>query len=62
MMMRGNISKKMVKKMKKKESLESKPGGSKLALELKRKERKREKMVVMFSYKGKIIFTKMDKF
>jgi hypothetical protein len=35
MIMRGSNNKKMVEKMKRKESLESKPGGSQLALELK---------------------------
>jgi hypothetical protein len=37
--MKGNISKEMAKNMKRKESLESKPGGSKVASKFDREEK-----------------------
>jgi hypothetical protein len=58
--MKGNIRKKMAKKMKRKENIEAKPGGNQLAPKTDCEEKK--KMVVIFSSKRKIIFSEMDKF
>ncbi len=60
--MKGNINKEMVERMKRKQSLDSKVGGNELALKINLKEKKIEKIVVTLFDKGKIIFSKMDKF
>ncbi len=52
----------MVERMKRKQSLDSKVGGNELALKINLKEKKIEKIVVTLFDKGKIIFSKMDKF
>ncbi len=60
--MRGNISKQMIERMKKNESLDSEPRGSQPTLKIDQEEKKREKMVVIISGKGRISFSKMEKF
>ncbi len=60
--MRGNISKEMVEKIKRRESLKSKLNDNQASLEFDHKDRKKEKMVVTFFNRGKIIFLEMEKF
>jgi len=60
--MKGNISKEMAENMKRRESLESKLGGSQVALEFDREEKNRLKMVVTIFDRRKIIFSEMEKF
>jgi hypothetical protein len=55
--MRGNTSKDMTTKMKRIESLKSKLGGSYDASKFDREGKNRKKMVMIFSNKGKIIFS-----
>ncbi len=45
-------------RMKRKESLDSKPKGNRLALEIDQEENKRKKMVVTFFSKGNFFFCK----
>ncbi len=59
--MKGNISKEMVEKMKGRESLELELGGNQPASKIDY-EKKKNKMVVTFFGKGRIIFLQMDKF
>ncbi len=59
--MRGNISKEMVEKMKRNESLEFELGDSQAAPEFDFEDIKKEKMVVTLSSRGKIMFLEVDK-
>jgi len=52
----------MVEKIKRKESLKSKLGENQASLEFDHKDRKKEKMVVIFFNRGNIIFLQMEKF
>lgn len=60
--MKGNINTKVVKKLKRRESSKSKPKSSQISLKIDCGEKKKEKMEVIFSSKGNIIFPDMDKF
>jgi hypothetical protein len=53
--MKGNISKEMVEKMKRRESLEFQSNGSQSTPKFDHEEKKREKMVVTFFGRGKIL-------
>jgi hypothetical protein len=59
--MKGNINKEMVEKIKRKESLEFELGGSQATLKFDHEDKKKKKMVVILSNRGKIIFSKMEK-
>ncbi len=56
--MKGNISKEMTKKMKRKKSLKFESGNNQAALKFDYEDRKWEKMVVTISGRRKIIFLK----
>jgi hypothetical protein len=58
--LKGNISKEMAKKVKRRESI--KLGGNQLALKIDYGEKKKKKMVVILFDKRKISFLEMDKF
>jgi hypothetical protein len=50
--MRGNINKEMAKKMKRKKSLESEPGGNQATSKYDHKDKKEKKMVLTLFYRG----------